>query len=87
MLSRQDIGCLYFELFMAAFPMALEMFSNTPYSTAEDTARSCYVLRALEQFVAFFGLAELTPESQALYRYNYVIRKSALLDHFVTFVP
>jgi len=136
MLSRQDIGCLYFELFMAyttkfnwgyrdgypeagivqqsflytlfllasfgesplpqqfyedkfltAFPMALEMFSNTPYSTAEDSARRCYVLRALEQFATFFGLAELTPQSQALYRYNYVIRKSALLDHFVTFVP
>jgi hypothetical protein len=75
----------YEEKFLTAFPMALDMFPETSYSTAEDDARRCFFLRALERFAAFFGLAELTLESQELYRCNYVIRKSALLDRFVSF--
>ena len=75
----------YEDKFLAAFPMALEMFPETTYSTVEDDARRCYFLRALERFAVFFGLAELTLESQELYRYRYLIRKSAQLDRFVTF--
>ena len=75
----------YEDKFLTAFPMVLDMFPETVYSTAEDDARRCYFLRAMDRFAAFFGLAELTLESQELYRYRYVIRKSALLDRFVTF--
>lgn len=75
----------YEDKFLTAFPMALEMFPETLYSTPEDEARRCYVLRAMDRFATFFGLAELTLESQELYRYRYVIRKSSLLDRFVTF--
>ena len=75
----------YEDKFLAAFPMALEMFPETTYTTVEDDARHCYFLRALERFAAFFGLAELMLESQELYRYRYLIRKSAQLDRFVTF--
>ena len=75
----------YEDKFLTAFPMALDMFPETSYSTVEDSARRCYFLRALEQFATFFGLAELTLESQELYQRNYVIRKSALLDRFVSF--
>ena len=75
----------YENKFLTAFPMALDMFPETSYSTVEDYARRCYFLRALDQFAAFFGLAELTLESSELYQYKYVIRKSALLDRFVTF--
>jgi hypothetical protein len=134
MLTRQDTGCLYFELFkvyttkfnwgyrdgypeagimqhsflytlfllisfgeiqrpqefyedkfLKAFPMALEVFPETPYGSAEDQARRCYFLRALDRFAAFFGLAELTSASREAYQYRYVIRRSALLDRFVTF--
>ena len=48
-------------------------------------ARRCYFLRSLDRFAAFFGLAELKPESQELFPNSYVIGKSALLDRFVTF--
>jgi hypothetical protein len=75
----------YEDKFLAAFPMALEMFPETTYSTVEDDTRRCYFLRALERFAAFFGLAELTLESQEWYRYRYLTRKSAQLDRFVTF--
>jgi len=75
----------YEDKFLTAFPMALDMFPETTYTTAEDDARRCYVLRALERFAALFGLAELTLASQELYRHSYVIGKSALLNRFVTF--
>ena len=76
----------YEDKFLTAFPMALEMFRETTYSTAEAGARHCYFLRALEQFAVFFGLAELTVEApQELYSRKYAIGKSALLDQFLTF--
>lgn len=75
----------YEDKFLAAFPMVLEEFPETPYSTARDDARRCYFLRALERFAAFFGLAELSLESKELYQYSYGLRKSALLDRFVRF--
>lgn len=75
----------YEDKFLTAFPMALEMFPETAYSTADDSARRCYFLRALHRFAVFFGLAELVVESKELYRVEYGIRKSELLDRFVTF--
>lgn len=75
----------YEEKFLSAFPMAINMFAETDYSTAADSARRCYALRALDRFAAFFGLSELVLESQELYDYRYVVRKTALLDVFVTY--
>lgn len=75
----------YEDKFLAAFPMALESFPETSYSTVEDDARRCYFLRALERFAVFFGLAELTTESRELFQYRYAIRKSALLERFIIF--
>jgi hypothetical protein len=77
----------YEDRFLTAFPMAIEMFEETGYSTAESSARHCYVIRALDRFAAFFGLAELVPDAQALYGNRYIVRKTDLLDRFVTFSP
>lgn len=76
----------YEDKFLAAFPMALEMFPEPSYRSAEEEARHCYFLRSLDRFTHFFGLAELKPESQELFRRSYVIEKSALLDRFVAFL-
>jgi hypothetical protein len=75
----------YEDKFLNAFPMAIDMFEETSYSTAEDSARRCYFLRALDRFAAFFGLAELVSESRELYDYRYSVRKTVLLERFVTF--
>jgi hypothetical protein len=75
----------YEDRFLTAFPMVVEMFAETAYSPAESSARHCYVLRALERFAAVFGLAELMTESQGSYDSHYLVRKTALLDRFVTF--
>jgi len=75
----------YEDRFITAFPMVVEMFAETAHSPAESSARRCYVLRALERFAAVFGLAELVPESRGSYDFHYLVRKTALLDRFVTF--
>ncbi|MGI9570455.1 MAG: hypothetical protein ACR2PH_12140, partial [Desulfobulbia bacterium] len=76
----------YEDKFLTAFPMALEMFPETGYSTAEESARHCYFSRALDQFAVFFGLAELKVEvPPELYSRKYAIHKSDLLDQFLAF--
>ena len=75
----------YEDKFLAAFPMALDMFPVTSYSTAEDEARHCYFLRSIDRFAVFFGLIELSSTSGKLYRERYKVRKTALLDRFVRF--
>ena len=75
----------YEDKFLAAFPMALDMFHENSYSTAEDEARRCYFLRSIDRFAVFFGLAELNLKSRKLYREKCLVRKSALLDRFVSF--
>jgi hypothetical protein len=75
----------YADKFLTAFPMALDMFPETTYSTAENTARHCYFIRALERFAAFFGLAELELKARKMSLEPYLVRKSKLLDCFVVF--
>jgi len=75
----------YEDRFLTAFPMVVEMFAETAYSPAASSARHCYVLRALERFAAVFGLAELVPESREPHDFHYLVRKTVLLDRFITF--
>ena len=70
--------------FITAFPMALDVFPETSYSSTDEQVRCVYFLRALDRFASFFGLAELTLESKELYRSKYVVRQTALLDRFLT---
>jgi hypothetical protein len=75
----------YEDGFLAAFPMALDMFPESSYRSTEDSARRCYFLRSLERFAEFFGLAELTSAPGDLFREKCQVRKTALLDRFVRF--
>jgi len=62
-----------------------DMFHENSYSTAEDEARRCYFLRSIDRFAAYFGLAELNLKPRQSYREKYLVRKSILLDRFVSF--
>ena len=75
----------YEDRFLAAFPMALDMFPETTYSTAEDAARRCYFLRSMVRFAVFFGLAELNLKSRKLYQEKHLMVKSEMLDQFLSF--
>ncbi len=74
----------YENKFITAFPMVLKVFPETSYTSTDEKARYVYFLRALDRFASFFGLAELMLESRELYRDKYVVRKSAMLDRFLT---
>jgi len=71
--------------FITAFPMVLEMFPETHYTSTDEQVRYAYFLRALDRFAAFFGLAELIVEDEELYRSKYVVRQTVLLDRFLNF--
>ena len=83
--NTQQPQQFYEDKFLAAFPMALDMFHENSYSTAEDEARRCYFLRSIDRFAAYFGLAELNLKPRQSYREKYLVRKSILLDRFVSF--
>jgi len=76
----------YEDKFLSAFPMALDMFPENPYTTPEDSARRCYFLRSLDRFAVFFGLAEFSSTSGEFFREKHQIRKTALLERFVRFL-
>jgi len=75
----------YEDKFLEAFPMTLDMFSEAVYSTAEEEASHCYFVRSMDRFAVFFGLAEFKLKSGKLFPENYLVRKSTLLDSFVSF--
>jgi hypothetical protein len=83
--DAQHTQQFFADKFLTAFPMALDIFQEDMYSTAEDTASHCYFVRALDRFAAFFGLAEFELKPRKAYSDPYLVRKSALLDCFVVF--
>ena len=49
----------YEDHFLSAFPMILKEVPPESYFTPEQTVRSCYSFRTLENFARFFGLAKV----------------------------
>lgn len=54
----------YAERFIMAFPPVVEGVAHSIYRQPEDTAKSCYQVRALERFLGFLGLADFTWQKQ-----------------------
>jgi hypothetical protein len=75
----------YEDAFLRAFPRVLSEVAPTPYSTPEKTVRSCYTWRALVNFSAFLGLAEVEPATEDRMDRQYRVRKRSLLDEVVRF--
>lgn len=75
----------YADKFLTAFPAGLALFPESSYSTPEKDAAHCYSLRTLERFARFFGLVAFNFSTDGFPRGNYTVRKTALLDQFVTF--
>lgn len=75
----------YAERFIQAFPAVLREAQPLHFETAEDEVGRCYILRALERFAHFFGLAEIERTPAELYTTKFRIRKLPLLDHVVRF--
>jgi hypothetical protein len=76
----------YGDRFLKAFPAILkEAEIEADYRTPEEFVRSCYTWRCLEGFAIFLGLLDVDWEKRGLLNRRFTIRKSPLLDGFVTF--
>jgi hypothetical protein len=75
----------YEDIFLQAFPAVFNEIEDVPYQSTEETARSAYFYRTLEDFTDFFGLAELQATSDDYRTRHYEIRKLPLLDQFISF--
>ncbi len=75
----------YADNFRQAFPMALQEVQPTFYAEPEKTLQQCYILRTLNRFAGFFGLAEIEQVSEEPIDRGYRIRSSGLLDQMVQF--
>ena len=63
--------------------MILQEIVPKLYESPEETLKHCYVLRALERFAGFFGLADLEQVSEGPINRKYRIRASGMLDEVV----
>ena len=76
----------YEDCFLQAFPMVLDEVEPNPIFTPEQRIRSCYTLRTLVRFAAFFGLATLDPvKTEKPFAPTYRVKKTPLLDNAVLF--
>lgn len=75
----------YADRFLQAFPIILDEIEPSPYQKPEETVRSCYNLRTLENFVGFLGLAELEKTSKERFASPFRVKKLPLLDAVVKF--
>jgi len=77
----------YTDCFLQAFPMIVDEFEATAWSSPEDTARQCFSHRVLKLFFRFAGLAEIErAPGDRFYFEGFRIRKLPLLDEAVKFV-
>jgi len=63
----------------------IELLKEKIYEKPEETFRRIYILRSLERFADFFGLVELKSVSDTLYKREYQVRATGLLDALLQF--
>jgi len=80
---------IYVNTFLKAFPMVLnEVEYEYSYTTVEEQAQSCYASRVLKRFFWFMGLVSLEdPEGADQWESDQLIKKLALLEELVKFMP
>ncbi len=73
----------YSDNFIGAFPMILREIEPKLYEPPEDTLRKVYILRVLQRFAGFFGLADIEQISKDPINREYRIRATGLLNEVV----
>jgi len=69
--------------YLQAFPMIINEIEPKLYEPPEDTLRHCYILRTLQRFTDFFGLADLEQISQKPINHEYRIRATGMLNEVI----
>ncbi len=75
----------YEDCFLRAFPMVVEEVEPRPIFSPKEDVRSCYTWRCLQNFAAFFGLAQVEPVSKDILNREYRTKKLPLLEQAVFF--
>jgi len=75
----------YADLFIKAFPGALQEVTETPFCSKEEEVRRCYILRSLERFACFWGFAERKKGQGPFAGRSFELKKTTLLDQMVSF--
>ncbi|MGA6993894.1 MAG: hypothetical protein WBX50_08355, partial [Candidatus Deferrimicrobiaceae bacterium] len=75
----------YEDVFLRAFPRAMSEVAPTPYFTPEQRVRKCYTWRALVNFAAFLGLADVEATTEDWIDRQYRVKKRPLLTETVRF--
>lgn len=84
--SQELPNSFYEDAFIEAFPMILDDFEETDYSTPDESVRRCYTLRALEGFSSLFGLINLIAnEPEKIIGRSYTITTTPLFNEVVRF--
>ena len=73
----------YSDSFLQAFPMILQEIEPKLYEPPEDTFQRVYILRTLQRFAGFFGLADVEQVSDKPLNREYRIRATSLLSEVV----
>lgn len=81
--KRWEPATFYSDNYLQAFPMILFEIEPKLYQEPQDTLMKCYILRMLENFADFFGLADLEQTSQGIINREYRIRATCLLKEVV----
>ena len=78
-------GKFYAQKYIQAFPMVLDHIETPIYSTVEEEAINCYVLRTFYFFLKIFGMVELTEKGEDQISAKLFIKKSPILDQVIKF--
>lgn len=78
-------GKFYAQKYLNAFPMVLDHIETPRYTTVEEEAINCYVLRTFEYFLKIFGMVELTEKGKDRISAKLFIKKSPILDQVIRF--
>lgn len=84
--DKMTFTSAYEDDFVRAFPMVIDEFEGSSYSTPEQDLRNCYYYRACKRFLVFLGLADIEViKSGKLYEEKYKIQKTPLFDAVMHF--
>ncbi|HIP37914.1 MAG TPA: hypothetical protein EYG88_00695 [Desulfocapsa sulfexigens] len=83
--SKWKPATFYSDSYLRAFPMILQEIEPKMYEPPEDTLQHGYILRTLQRFAGFFGLADLEQISEGPINREYKVRATGLVKEIVHF--
>jgi len=68
----------YSNKFLAAFPITIDQFSDTPYFTKKKQYKQCYYIRTFDRFLYRFGLIDIEKKGKFPSEQRFIMKKDLL---------